>query len=196
MPALPPTSRAVDKGIRPHRLLRQTWIFETYWGGLLLSRGAFALLRITKRSRAVLPMPLHVIFFRQWRNACRISAQLAHALQHDLGPSVIAFDFSLDLDLPPLELLHVADLLEVTRKHNDREWTGSVVCAEIEEVDAAFAAFHVQNFPRYTAVGADVLACFHERNAGGSCNGRRRSCKNNEQERENAAKPDKPPLPL
>jgi hypothetical protein len=93
-----------------------------------------------------------------------VSAQLPEALQYDLGAAVVSFDLALNFDLLSSQLADVADTLQIARKHDDRKWANAVVFAKVEEMYAAVAELHLQNFPGDTAVGANVFLGVCKRN--------------------------------
>ena len=93
-----------------------------------------------------------------------VSAQLPEALQYDLGAAVVSFDLALNFDLLSSQLADVADTLQIARKHDDGERANAEVFAEVEEMYAAVAELHLQNFPRDAAVGANVFLGVCKRN--------------------------------
>jgi hypothetical protein len=109
-------------------------------------------------------MTLDVILFRQGRNFRGVAAQLADSLQHDLGAAVVSLHLSLDFDLPSRQPADVPNWLQIARKHDNGKGTDPKVFAEIEEVHAAVALLHANDFPAYAPPGADVVTGFGERN--------------------------------
>jgi hypothetical protein len=94
----------------------------------------------------------------------RAFAQLLRTAQNDLRASVIVLNRPFNFDLPAFELVDVSHFLEIGGKHNHGERTGFVL-AEIEDLSAVAAVFHVQHGSTDTLGRAHVLARLAERDA-------------------------------
>jgi hypothetical protein len=113
---------------------------------------------------AVFAVAFHVVLLGQGRNVGGVSAQLPEALQYDLGAAVVSFDLALNFDLLSLQLADVADTLQIARKYDDGERANTEVFSEVEEMYAAVAELHLQNFPCDAAVRANVFLGVCKRN--------------------------------
>ena len=84
--------------------------------------------------------------------------------QDDLCASVVVLDGSLDFNLSAFELANVAHLFEIGWEHDHGEGT-RLVFAEVEELGAVAAIFHVHHGPADALGGAHMLARFGEGDA-------------------------------
>lgn len=112
------------------------------------------------RTCAVVAAALDIVILGDGREQGGAFAQLLSVAQDDLGAFVVFFDPSLDGDHSSLQLPDVADLVEIAAEHDHREWTGTVIGAEVEEGDAVVALFDAQYGSTDTVRLPDVLAGF------------------------------------
>ena len=114
---------------------------------------------------AELSLAFDVILLGNRRDTCGVAKQLAWPLQDDLGPAVVILDMAPDLNVAPGELAHIAHLLQVSCKHDDRERTCVIVLAEIKKMHSSIPLLYAKNSSSYTLRGADVLARVSEGDA-------------------------------
>jgi hypothetical protein len=94
---------------------------------------------------------------------------LPQLLENNLGPSVIFFYRTMNLNHLILQLTHIPNALEVMGKNHDGEWTDHRILAEIEKRYAPSRVLHAKDSASNALILADVLACLSNRNAiGGS----------------------------
>src|SRR4029077_10264178 len=108
--------------------------------------GLLTCLRRVELSCAVVPVALDVVLLGQGRNFRGVAAQLADPLEHHLGPAVVSLDLSLDLDLPSRQTADVAHLFQIAGEDDYGKGTDPKIFAEIEEVHAALALLHTNDF--------------------------------------------------
>lgn len=108
----------------------------------------------------------NVILLGKGRDVGGVPAQLPQAPQHDLGAAVVAFDLAFNFDLLSLQLPDIAYMLQIAGKHHNGERADAEVVAKVEEMDAAAAELHLENFPGDAAVGTNVFLGIGKGNAG------------------------------
>ena len=111
-----------------------------------------------KTSGTVVAGPFHIVFFGQWRDQHGPSRDLADALEDDFGAAVVEFDGAADFDGAAGESADVANIFQVGSEDYDREGASHVVFAEVEEVNASRADFHMQDFAGHALRFAHMLA--------------------------------------
>ncbi len=100
----------------------------------------------TYAASAVVALFFHVVVFRQWWNQGGAAGELADLLEDDFSASVVELDGTVDFDNVALEAAHIADIFQIGREDHDGEWAGSLLGAEVDEVDATGSGLNVGDF--------------------------------------------------
>src|ERR1700677_4602189 len=122
-------------------------------------------LRQAELARTIVAFLFDVIILGQLRNPQSPAAELSQLLQNNLGPSVVLFHRTMNLDHLILQLAHIPDALQIMRKNHYGERTHHGILTEIEKCNAPASMLYAKHFAGNASVLADVLARLNNGNA-------------------------------
>ena len=108
---------------------------------------------------------LDVVVLGQLWNQSRRTAQLPQLRKHNLCPAIVFFEIAMDLNHPVFQVAHIANILQMPRKYDNRKRANPEILTEIEKRNAARSGFYSQYFSGHTLGFADVGLRLGECNA-------------------------------
>ena len=122
--------------------------------------------------RAEVSAFLHVEAFGQRRKPCSTTAKLMSIFKNDFRASIVFLDLPANINDAPGKLPHVADMLQIVRKHNYAERTQAVIFTKIQIMDSAISSFDANHFSSDALVFANMFSRLIKRNAFREADGR------------------------
>jgi len=92
--------------------------------------------------------------------------------KNDFRASIVFLDLPANINDAPGKLPHVADMLQIVRKHNYAERTQAVIFTKIQIMDSAISSFDANHFSSDALVFANMFLRLIKGNAFREADGR------------------------